>query len=265
VHRGDTVSGLAARYHTTVAQLIALNNLPGNGDLIDAGQTLRIPGSETSASGRTTVTTYTVRRGDTLDGIAARFHVSPASIARRNQLPRSLVVRIGQKLRIAHHTASTSATAAPPTGGLGSTAARHDRAVLASHPEPDQAQVEAMIRSTATRWGLDPRLALAISYQESGFSMRVVSGVDAVGAMQVMPYTATYLSDEVVHRRLDLYDAQDNVTAGVALLALLMHSSHSERLSAAGYYQGLSSVHAHGMDPDTKQYVRDVMALRRGF
>jgi LysM repeat protein len=268
VHRGDTLSALALRYHTTVAQLVALNHLPGNGNLIIAGQTLRVPGSGSSSGsggGSSAVSTYTVRPGDTLDGIAARFHVSPATVARRNHLPGSLMVIIGQRLVIAHRSAPTSTGTAPPTGGIGTAAARHDRAVLAGRSEPSTTEVASMIRSTAARWGLDPRLALAISYQESGFNMRVVSGVDAVGAMQIMPYTGTYLSDDVLHRHLDLMDAQDNVTAGVALLSLLVHESNSERLAAAGYYQGLQSVRDNGMLPDTKQYVADVLALRQRF
>jgi N-acetylmuramoyl-L-alanine amidase len=266
VRSGDTLSELALRYHTTVAALIALNHLPGNGDLIFAGQTLRVPGSAASRGGtsRTTVR-YTVRPGDTLSGIAARFHVSATRIARRNHLPSSLMVIIGQRLVIRHRTTHTSTGTAPPTGGLGTAAARHDRAVLAHRAEPSRTEVESMIRSTASQWGLDPRLALAISYQESGFNMRVVSGVDAVGAMQIMPYTGTYLSDDVLHRHLDLGNGQDNITAGVALLALLVRESHSERLAAAGYYQGLQSVRDNGMFTDTKQYVADVLALRQRF
>jgi LysM repeat protein len=267
VHRGDTLSALALRYHTTVARLVALNHLPGNGDLIYAGQALRVPGSgaPSGSGGSSSATTYTVRPGDTLDGIAARFHVSPGSVARRNHLPSSLMVRIGQRLVVAHRATPTSSGVAPPTGGIGSAAARHDRAVLAAHSEPSPSELAGMIRSTAARFGLDPKLALAISYQESGFNMRVVSGVDAVGAMQIMPGTGAYLSDDVLHRHLDLYDAQDNVTAGVALLSVLNHEAHSERLSAAGYYQGLQSVRDHGMLPETKQYVADVLALRQRF
>jgi soluble lytic murein transglycosylase-like protein len=174
------------------------------------------------------------------------------------------MVIIGQRLVISHRTTHTTGSA-PPTDGLGNAATRHDRAVMARRPEPSTTQVASMIRSTASRWGLDPRLALAISYQESGFNMHVVSGVDAVGAMQIMPYTGTYLSNDVLHRHLDLGNAQDNITAGVALLSLLVHEAHGERQAVAGYYQGLQSVRDHGMFADTKQYVRDVMALRQRF
>ena len=122
-----------------------------------------------------------------------------------------------------------------------------------------------MIRSTSARWGVDPRLALAVAWQESGWNMHEVSSVDALGAMQVMPATGAYLSSDIVGRHLDLYDAQDNITAGVALLALLTHASSSTSQAVAGYYQGLGSVREHGMYTSTKQYVADVMSLRRQY
>jgi soluble lytic murein transglycosylase-like protein len=104
-----------------------------------------------------------------------------------------------------------------------------------------------------------------VSWQESGFNMREVSPVGAIGTMQVMPYTGAYLSDQVVHRRLDLFEARDNITAGVALLSVLTHEAKSERQAVAGYYQGLQSVRDHGMFRATKRYVANVMALRDRF
>ncbi|HET7530398.1 MAG TPA: LysM peptidoglycan-binding domain-containing protein, partial [Mycobacteriales bacterium] len=75
---GDTLSDIAARYHTSVAELVRLNNLPGNGNLIYAGHTLKIPGGS-HASGRSTrrvTSVYVVRPGDSLYAIAAREHAS---------------------------------------------------------------------------------------------------------------------------------------------------------------------------------------------
>jgi LysM repeat protein len=267
IQPGDTLTALAARYHTTVGRLVALNHLPGNGDLIIAGQTLKVPGSASGGGGSgagLSVTHYTVRRGDTLSGIAARFHASQGRIARRNHLPSSLIVVIGQTLSIPVRHASSGASA-PSQGGPGNAAALHDRDVLAHRFEPDSDQVASMIRTESSRFGLDPRLALAISWQESGWNMREVSGVDAIGAMQVMPSTAEWVADNILHRSLDLYNAQDNVAAGVALLSVLVHEAGKESVAAAGYYQGLASVHDHGMFADTKQYVADVMALRSRF
>jgi N-acetylmuramoyl-L-alanine amidase len=265
VHSGDTLSEIAVRYHTTVARRIELNHLPGDGDLIYAGQDLKIPGGHTSHTSHTSTHIgtifHTVVPGDTLDGIAARYHVRPARIARRNHLPRSLIVMLGQRLAIPHRF--TTRTSSAPSAGSATSAAIRDRSYLARRGEPDRDQTAAMIRSTAGRWSLDPHLALAISWQESGWNMRAVSGVDAIGAMQIMRYTGSYLSADVVHRHLNLYDAQDNITAGVALLSVLTHEASSTRQAVAGYYQGLESVREHGMYTSTKTYVADVMSLRQ--
>jgi LysM repeat protein len=263
VHPGDTLSAIALRYHTTVARLVAINHLPGAGDLIYAGQTLRVPGAGTGT--RRVVSYHTVVPGDTLYGIAARYHVKPTVIARRNHLPRSLIVVLGERLAIPHAMRSHHQPSGGGAAGTPTDAARHDRWVLAHHSEPSRDEVAGLIRDTAARWSLDPRLALAVSWQESGFNMREVSPVDAIGAMQVMPYTGQFLAADVVHRPLDLHDASDNVTAGVALLSLLTHEASSTRQAVAGYYQGLQSVRDHGMFASTKQYVASVMALRERF
>ena len=50
IERGETLSGLAARYGTTVQALMDANPQIRNRDLIYAGDTLRLPGA-TAASG----------------------------------------------------------------------------------------------------------------------------------------------------------------------------------------------------------------------
>src|SRR3954454_23735509 len=118
IRSGDTLTSIAARYHTTVARLIALNHLPGNGNLIYAGQSLRVPAQASAkprSAWRTVNSTYVVRPGDSLYAIAARQHVNPRTIARVNHLPRSLIVVIGQRLAIPHRVHVV--TAAPSTVG----------------------------------------------------------------------------------------------------------------------------------------------------
>jgi len=259
IRSGDTLTAIAQRYHTTVARLIALNHLPGNGNLIYAGEALKVPAQAAAkprSAWRTVTSTYVVRPGDSLYAIAARQHVNPRTIARVNHLPRSLIVIIGQRLAIPHRVHVV--TSAPSTVGR-----PH---LFSGGSVPSGPAVAAIIRSTAHRWGVDPRFAQAIAWQESGFNQRWISATGAVGAMQIEPYTGDYLSTYVVHRHLNLYNANDNATAGVALLAVLLRETHGNQAkAAAGYYQGLASVQSRGMYADTKAYVRSVLALRNRF
>src|SRR5699024_3170526 len=100
VRSGDTVSGIAARHDTTVRAIIHANDLNSRA-LIRIGQTLRIPGSSSSSSsgssssggsssaggsaaGSSSSSTYTVRSGDTVSGIAARHDTTVRAIINAN-------------------------------------------------------------------------------------------------------------------------------------------------------------------------------------
>jgi soluble lytic murein transglycosylase-like protein len=124
--------------------------------------------------------------------------------------------------------------------------------------------MRALVLKTARRHRLDPSLALAVAYHESGFQQRVVSPVDAIGVMQVLPSTGRVLSKQY-GRKLNLLKAQDNVTAGVLLLQQLVRNTGSADKALAGYYQGLGSIRVRGLLPQTHAYVRNVNALRPRF
>ena len=146
---------------------------------------------------------------------------------------------------------------------MSGSAASH-RATLASRPVPSKDQARALVAATARRYGVDVSLALAVAYQESGFQQRVVSGVDAIGVMQVLPSTGRVLSTQI-GRPLDLLRAEDNITAGVLLLRQLLRSEGSESAALAGYYQGIGSLAAKGILPQTTAYLRSIEALRPRF
>ena len=276
IKQGDTLSDIAARYHTTVAKLVEVNRLPGNGNLIIAGNSLKVPGAGgASASGKRT---HLVVSGDTLSGIAAKYGVSQDAIASANRLPSSNIVLLGATLVIpggsgggsgsstsGGSTSSSSNTFAGRTysSSVVSSAARN-RAALSRRNLPSQSGMRDIIASKARANGVDPALALAVSYQESGWNMHVVSVANAVGAMQVIPTTSDWISG-VVGRRLNPLDPHDNATTGVVLLKILKQSAGNERQAIAGYYQGLRSVRERGMYPDTRRYVDNVLALKARF
>ena len=95
VHSGDTLSGIAAKFGTTVAVLVALNSI-ANPNLIYAGQKLRLPGPGTDNGGRR----YQVKPGDTLSAIAAKFGTTVAAIAARNGISNPNWIFAGQWLTL---------------------------------------------------------------------------------------------------------------------------------------------------------------------
>ncbi|XVX18829.1 lytic transglycosylase [Actinomycetota bacterium] len=136
-------------------------------------------------------------------------------------------------------------------------AAARTRAQLARKGVPSRMETKAIIEKTARRHGVDPKLALAVAYQESGWDQSQVSVANAVGAMQVIPTSGEWASN-MVGQRLDLRKTQDNATAGVAILRYLTREAGSLDHAIAGYYQGLGSVRQHGLYSDTRRYVANV-------
>jgi soluble lytic murein transglycosylase-like protein len=208
-----------------------------------------------------------VRTGDTVSALAVRFHASSAAIIKANRLSRNGFLREGQVLRVPVRRAASPVSGATFAGRTYANAtvqaAARNRATLARRHLPSRAATRALIERTARRYGVDPALAVAVAWQESGWSQRQVSVANAIGAMQVIPATGAWASS-LVGRRLDLLSTADNVTAGVVVLHALLRSAPT-REAVAGYYQGLGSVQAHGMYGDTRAYVRNVLALRARF
>ncbi len=269
VSRGDTLSELAARYGTTVAALRTANGL-GVSDRILAGSTLVLPGSRTASTSSSTVErTHTVADGDTLTAVARRYGTSVRSLQSRNGLAPGALLLPGRVLVVPVTTRTVGGSSAPTTtstvvrGSVSASAAAH-RATLAARPVPSKQAVRGMVAATARRHGVPPSLALAVAYQESGFQQRVVSGVDAVGVMQVLPSTARSLSAQT-GRSLDVLRTEDNVTAGVLLLRQLLRSTGSEHGALAGYYQGQGSIAAKGLLPQTHAYIASIDALQPRF
>ena len=97
VRRGETLSTIAARYNTTVRELMAMNNLR-NADQIRAGQTLRLPVEGDVEP--ITEERYTVRQGDTLSEIAHRAGMSTSALAAANALDPERPIRPGMTLRV---------------------------------------------------------------------------------------------------------------------------------------------------------------------
>ena len=265
VRSGDTLGAIATRTRTPLAALFAMNHLSGR-STIHPGQKLVVRGTTSVASVATSG--YRVRSGDTLSGIAARHGVSQAALLKANRLANANHLSIGQKLRLPATKASSASSSNTfagrtyPSSTVG--AANRNRNALAHSAVPSRSQTRDLIVATARRHGVDPRLALAVAWQESGWNQRQVSVANAIGVMQVIPSSGEWAS-QMSGRRLDLMRTQDNITAGVVILRSLTRSAKNVDQAIAGYYQGLYSVQHHGMYADTKVYVKAIKAHRSRF
>ncbi len=267
VRPGDTLWDLARTHGTSVSALKALNGLPGNGTIY-AGQTLRLSGSAGSSAGTSSSgSSHRVVSGETLSGIALRYGVSQSAVASANGLSGGRIY-VGSTLRI---PGVGGGTAGGPKTNAGvripervRSSVAENRRVLAARSHPSKAEVRRMVAATARRYGVSPSLAVAVAYHESGFQQHVVSGVNAIGVMQVLPSTGRVLSQQT-GRSLDLLDPQDNITAGVLLLRQLIRSEGTADRALAGYYQGLGSIARKGVLPQTHAYIASINVLRGRF
>ncbi|QJC21677.1 lytic transglycosylase domain-containing protein [Arcanobacterium buesumense] len=293
VQSGDTLGAIAHKLGTTVAHLVAANNI-SNPNLIYPGQQLSInatpapapapapaptPAPAPAATPAPSSTTYTVQSGDTLGAIAHKLGTTVAHLVAANNISNPNLIYPGQQLSI-------NATPAPtPTlqtqistkkrlvenNFPGYTyadevvdAANDNKNVLINQTLPSREEMQRIIRQTAAQMGVDPRLALAHAYIESGFDASAVSPANAIGTMQVIPSSGSW-AGTMVGRELNLLDPHDNVVAGIAIIRYLHNNADNFDQAVAGYYQGLGGVKRYGMRPDTVAYVAKIKAAMARF
>lgn len=245
VRPGDTPSGIAVRYHAWTAQLLRINHT----STLYAGEVIRVPVV-------TRVARECTRHRRHRTNVGRPHPSKPAKQAKAAK-----AAKHGKKA--AKHAKPTKKKAGHKKHAHKNSRAphrvRHARGW--HHRGASRAEVRRVIVKKARRFDVNPALALAVSWQESGWQHDRVSSAGAKGAMQIMPGTGRWMS-AMVGRRLNIKDLHDNVTAGVVLLRLLRDEA-GPRVAVAGYYQGLSGVRRHGMYDSTKRYVANVHALRK--
>jgi LysM repeat protein len=188
-----------------------------------------------------TLKRYVVKPGDNLTAIARAHGTTLKRLAQLNKLNPAIPLLIGAHLRIP--------------------------ASVRVVPTADAATNASTVRSSLDRWagyyGVDPHLAHALAWMESGYNNSMVSSVGAQGVMQLLPTTWTYVEDVLIGHKVSDHGPDGNVHVGMAYLAhLLKVFNGNEHLALAGWYQGERSVKANGPLKVSKLFAADVLALK---
>lgn len=121
------------------------------------------------------------------------------------------------------------------------------------------ADITRMIKQSAQKYSVDPRLVDAVAQTESNYRANAVSEAGAVGVMQLMPETAASLGVA------DIYNPRDNIEGGVKYIKQLLNTFNGDVSKAvAAYNAGPQAVkNYNGVPPydETKNYVKKVLDL----
>jgi N-acetylmuramoyl-L-alanine amidase len=216
---------------------------------------------------------HTVVPGETLWSIAAANNFTTRSLAAYNGLPESAQVVVGTTIQIpgegeAAAALGGAAPAAAPTPAQPAAGPSTPPAVSPGGGEPQTTNERTSageIGSIAAAHGESPSLAAGIAWQESGFDNSLTSTANARGVMQILPGTWDFIQSNLAGYALSPASARENVHAGVMYLNWLRRQTGDETTAVASYYQGLGSVRADGLFPETQRYVQSVMAHRSRF
>ncbi|MEC7822595.1 MAG: LysM peptidoglycan-binding domain-containing protein [Candidatus Neomarinimicrobiota bacterium] len=97
VKKGENLTTIASKYRVLISDLMTINNLKN--DRLNIGQRLKIPVKGGIYSNYPEKITYTVKKGDTLGGIAEKYNTRASEIRKWNKMSsNNFLINIGQKL-----------------------------------------------------------------------------------------------------------------------------------------------------------------------
>lgn len=118
VQKGDSLWKIASKYDTSVNKLMEINGLKSS--IIFPNQVLQTSGSSSSSKSTTktsssSASTYTVKSGDTLSGIASKHKISLSNLKKWNNISGYLIYP-GDKLKVSAGGSSSSNNSSSNSG-----------------------------------------------------------------------------------------------------------------------------------------------------
>jgi LysM repeat protein len=185
---GDTYNALATQFNSTVTAIQLAN--PGiDPNNLQIGQVINIPG------GTSTLPTYTIVAGDTLNAIASSFNTTVAAILAVNPGINANDLQIGQVINL---PAGSPPGPPPPPGGNGYVNyygpasnyppmdqwASYDslwsfnKSLMAGNDNSNEINlIGQAIQAVSSQYLIDPRVILCIIMQESGGNVNVADTI----------------------------------------------------------------------------------------
>jgi|CXWL01.1.fsa_nt_gi cell wall-associated NlpC family hydrolase len=120
VKNGDTLGGVAQKFHVSTSDLIRANGI-SNSNKLKLGQKLSIPKAQVAAAKKPTALSpgsYKVRNGDHDWAIAARYGINPSDLRRMNPGVEWTRLQIGQLIKVPTRATTQPSPAAKSTSLL---------------------------------------------------------------------------------------------------------------------------------------------------
>lgn len=126
----------------------------------------------------------------------------------------------------------------------------------------EQAVLATEIARKAKEMGIDPKLAVALAFRESGLNPQAKGSKGEVGLMQVMPDTAKMLG----FSKEELQNPSKNIEIGLTYLKRGLDKFGDPMLAVAGYNAGhdhpyFTDPEKHSLPASTKEYVKGINSL----
>ena len=119
------------------------------------------------------------------------------------------------------------------------------------------------INESGERFSINPHFIISLIKEESHFNKNAVSAAGAVGLMQIMPSTASFMENRTVNTK-DLQNTEYNIYVGTKYIDSIIEGLGNEMFAVASYNAGYGNVRKWQKqiyDGDLDNFVEDIPFL----